>query len=78
MHSRLEIYLTPAWAEGENRYGTKAAVFEAPVFDGEMGAWKCVCHVDGEAPMFIYGETAMQSLTLAARLVSRVHEGTEF
>ncbi len=78
MHSRLEIYLTPGWAEGENRNGTKAAIFEAPVFDDEIGAWKCACHVDDQTPVVIYGQTAMQSLTLATRFVSRVYEATEF
>lgn len=74
MNSRLELTLTPDWANGQNRTGTKKVAFDAPVFDEQMTAWKCVYHVDGEPPRHAYGETAMHSLTLAARLVSTVEE----
>ncbi|PKP82042.1 MAG: hypothetical protein CVT79_07030 [Alphaproteobacteria bacterium HGW-Alphaproteobacteria-18] len=77
MNSRLELVLTPEWAAGQSRKGTKKVAFEAPVFDEQMQAWKCVFHVDGEPTRHAYGVTAMQSLTLATRLVSHAEENME-
>ena len=74
MNTRLELVLTPDWANGQNRNGSKKVAFDAPVFDEAMRTWKCVFHVDGDPPRHAYGQTAMQSMTLATRLGSAVEE----